>query len=64
VDVPEPIKSKIPFLVIRTVLGENIPSCVEWCKYARECLGLKRYNRLMEEKKVYDKLIREKTKWG
>ena len=43
------------------VLGENVPSCVEWCKYARECLGLTRYNRLMEEKKVYGRLIRERS---
>lgn len=43
------------------VLGENVPSCVEWCKYARECLGLRRHNRLMEEKKVHDRLIGERT---
>jgi len=41
------------------VLGDITPSCVEWCKYARECLGLRRYNRLVEEKKVYDRLKKE-----
>jgi len=43
------------------VVGQNPPSCVEWCKYARECLGLRRYNRLMEEKKVYDRLFQKEA---
>jgi endogenous inhibitor of DNA gyrase (YacG/DUF329 family) len=38
------------------VVGEHPPACVEWCKYARECLGLRKYNRLMQEKQVYDAL--------
>ena len=43
------------------VLGDNPPSSVEWCQHARECLGSRKYNRLMEEKKVYDRLIQKKT---
>ncbi len=26
------------------------PSCIEWCKWARECLGEETYERYMEER--------------
>ena len=25
---------------------ENVPSCIEWCKYAKECIGEEAYNKL------------------
>ncbi len=33
-----------------TVFSENAPSCIEWCQYAKECVGEGKYNRLMEAK--------------
>lgn len=32
------------------VFREDVPSCIEWCKSARECIGEEKYNRLMEGK--------------
>jgi len=33
-----------------TVFREDVPSCIEWCQYAKECIGEKKYNQLMKEK--------------
>ena len=33
-----------------TVFKEDTPSCIEWCQFAKECIGEERYNRLMKEK--------------
>lgn len=33
-----------------TVFREDAPSCIEWCRAARECLGKEKYDRLMEGK--------------
>jgi len=30
------------------VFKEDVPSCIQWCKYARECIGEERYKRLVE----------------
>ncbi len=30
-----------------TVFGEDTPSCIEWCRYAKECVGEEKYNKLM-----------------
>jgi hypothetical protein len=30
----------------------DIVSCVQWCKYAKECVGEEMYNRLMAQKDV------------
>ncbi len=30
-----------------TVFKENVPSCIEWCQSAKECIGEGKYNRLM-----------------
>jgi len=43
------------------VLSENPPSPVEWCKYAREYLGSRKYTRMMENKKVYERLIQNEN---
>ncbi|MCK9580636.1 MAG: hypothetical protein M0Q92_09330 [Methanoregula sp.] len=29
----------------------DILSCVQWCKYAKECVGEETYNKLMAQKK-------------
>jgi hypothetical protein len=29
------------------VVKDEAPSCIQWCKAARECLGADRYDRLM-----------------
>ena len=30
----------------------DIESCIQWCKYARECVGEETYNKLMAERKT------------
>jgi NADH pyrophosphatase NudC (nudix superfamily) len=30
----------------------NLESCIEWCKYAEECIGEEKYNKLMKEKEM------------
>jgi NADH pyrophosphatase NudC (nudix superfamily) len=32
------------------VFREAVPSCIEWCRAAKECLGEEKYNKLMEGK--------------
>lgn len=29
-----------------TVFREQVPSCVEWCQYAEQCVGTEAYKRL------------------
>ncbi|MFH1897182.1 MAG: phosphohydrolase [Candidatus Desantisbacteria bacterium] len=31
------------------VYKENAPSCIQWCKSAKECLGEARFNEMMEQ---------------
>ena len=33
------------------VFKEHVPSCVEWCKYAIDCVGEEAYNRYLNRKK-------------
>ena len=33
-----------------TVFREAVPSCIEWCHAAKECLGEEKYNKLMKGK--------------
>ena len=33
-----------------TVFREAIPSCIDWCPAARECLGEEKHNRLRGER--------------
>lgn len=35
-----------------TVMRQGTPSCLEWCKYAKECVGEKAYNKYMQNKMV------------
>ncbi|MFH1352376.1 MAG: phosphohydrolase [bacterium] len=35
----------------KEVYRENTPSCIDWCKYARECIGERRWREL---KKIMD----------
>jgi predicted RNA-binding Zn-ribbon protein involved in translation (DUF1610 family) len=32
------------------VFKDQTPSCIEWCKYGKECVGEEVYNRFMEER--------------
>ena len=31
---------------------ERVPTCVEWCRSARQCIGAERYDRIMAETKA------------
>lgn len=33
-----------------TVFREQLPSCIEWCDYGKECVGEEAYNRYMKAK--------------
>lgn len=33
------------------VFREEAPSCIEWCKEAKECIGEEKYNQLIKQKK-------------
>jgi DNA-directed RNA polymerase subunit RPC12/RpoP len=32
------------------VLKDEVPTCIEWCDFGKECVGEKAYNRYMETK--------------
>lgn len=32
------------------VCRERLPSCVDWCKHARECIGEERWKKLKQQK--------------
>ncbi len=34
-----------------TVFKEDVPSCIEWCPYAEECIGEEKYKQLIGKKK-------------
>ncbi|MBU1600191.1 hypothetical protein KKG61_08855 [bacterium] len=33
-----------------TVFKEDVPSCIQWCQYAIQCVGEERYKELMERR--------------
>ncbi len=33
------------------VFKEKVPTCIEWCSYARQCLGEKRWQQLLGKEK-------------
>jgi len=37
------------------VVYNDIASCVQWCKHAKECVGEEMYNKLVKQKPVPDK---------
>jgi hypothetical protein len=39
----------------KEVNKEHVPVCVEWCKYAKDCIGEAAYNKYMEGKKGAEK---------
>lgn len=43
------------------IYREVLPNCVDWCKYAKECVGLDAYNNYIKNKSfvIKDKLIKE-----
>jgi len=36
----------------KIVFKEEAPSCIEWCKYAKECVGEEKYNEYLKNKKL------------
>jgi len=34
------------------VCRERLPSCIDWCKFARECIGEERYSKYMRNKQA------------
>jgi DNA-directed RNA polymerase subunit RPC12/RpoP len=38
------------------VYGKNIPSCIEWCEKAKECVGEDKYNAYLRRKEILDSL--------
>jgi DNA-directed RNA polymerase subunit RPC12/RpoP len=34
------------------VFKEHVPTCVEWCAYAKDCVGEDAYNRYMKNKET------------
>ncbi|NTV00056.1 MAG: hypothetical protein HGA55_02905 [Methanoregulaceae archaeon] len=41
---------KVPCGKCGFVVNNDLLSCVQWCKYARECVGEETYQRLIEKK--------------
>ena len=37
------------------VFSNEIPACIEWCEYGRECVGEGAYNKYMEERTTKEK---------
>lgn len=31
------------------IYKDSVPSCIQWCQYARQCVGEERYKSLMKE---------------
>ena len=49
------MKTKCP--QCKTIIEkENVPSCIQWCKEAKRCLGVERWKKVME---VMDKDFKE-----
>ena len=44
------VKTKCPSCK-RTVLREGGQSCLDWCKYAKECVGDEAYKKYLESRK-------------
>ena len=45
----------------KTIVKGEMPSCMDWCKYAKKCLGEEAYNRYLKNKEQTEKL-RKKEK--
>ncbi|MBA3065085.1 phosphohydrolase [bacterium] len=54
------VKAKCPKCK-KDVFRENTPSCIDWCKFSRECLGEKRWH---EIKKAMDSGQQDRKKQG
>jgi len=35
----------------KAVTRKQVPSCIEWCKYAKECVGARAYDKYMKDNK-------------
>ncbi len=54
------IKAKCPKCQAH-IYRETLPTCIDWCKYAKECVGNDAYNNYIKNKSIIikDKLIKE-----
>ncbi|MFC1594733.1 HD domain-containing protein, partial [Candidatus Omnitrophota bacterium] len=43
------------------VVRESLPSCIDWCKYAQDCVGQQAFSKYMQDKDetIKEKLIKE-----
>jgi hypothetical protein len=44
----------------KIVTREGMQCCLDWCNYAKECVGEEAYNRYMKSKAAREKLRKEK----
>jgi len=42
------VKRKCPKCGVE-VYRERTPSCIDWCKYAKQCLGVEKWKELLED---------------
>ena len=43
----------------KTVMRQQEQSCLDWCRYAKECVGDRVYNKYMQNKTITIKQIKE-----
>lgn len=46
----------------KTVTRQQEQSCLDWCKYARECLGEEAFKKFMQNKKAAEKKTKRRRK--
>ena len=44
----------------RTIARGEVPSCIDWCKYAEKCLGKETYRRYMKNREEAQKLRKKR----
>lgn len=44
------------FYCKKTVYRETISSCIEWCKFAKKCVGESKYKQIMKDKEKIKKI--------
>jgi len=54
------VKAKCPSCK-RTILREGGASCLEWCKYAKECVGDEIYKKYLKNKKEGEKNAKQEN---
>jgi len=43
----------------KKVFKEEAPSCIEWCRHAKECVGGDKYEKYMKNKKIFEDAEKE-----